>query len=541
MRRWLAGLLFLVSVSMFGSQNEYRIAILDFEIMTTRDDFRFVGKGLAEIISFELSDENALIVIDRSKRNAALEEINFSLSGLSDEKASLDVGRLLTANYMVFGEIIEMDRKFLVTMKLLDVETGAIVWQEQLLTRLNNYESVSRYFAESLMAAILPDEPQVIETPAVDEAVADDGKEEFLIAFSAAVDALDEGKEDVARQELHRARAIDSGSRVVRYYLNLLTVVSPKFNFELRPWGSVYNPAYLPKYTMDKVYLWLSLSMNIGESYQYTVSPEITTKESAQTFRLGYLLPIGERHGLEVALVWSQSLQNTGTTIDYDFLGISDDYFNQTIDNYSLVLGYGYSVTPTFSLGLTFQPIILDWGDSARPFPTSFQFTVSAGGLFTMLDGRLLWDFQTTYGLHPQYYIIESDQAYYEGQMPLIIDTSIIGAAVPDRLYFSLKSNVDVYLDDRGGYYLRIIPMAEYWIGRTIAVRAGYLMSHLNQLDASLFGHGVTAGITAKPGKWELDIAYSYSQKPITNVPGYLIPDHRLLVGISRNGNFIGK
>ena len=66
---------------MFGSQNEYRIAIMDFEIMTTRDDFRFVGKGLAEIVSFELSDEDILTVIDRSKRNAALEEINFSLSG----------------------------------------------------------------------------------------------------------------------------------------------------------------------------------------------------------------------------------------------------------------------------------------------------------------------------------------------------------------------------------------------------------------------------------------------------------------------------
>ena len=51
MRKWLSGVLFLVSVSIFGGQNEFRIAILDFEVMTTREDFRYVGKGLAAVFT----------------------------------------------------------------------------------------------------------------------------------------------------------------------------------------------------------------------------------------------------------------------------------------------------------------------------------------------------------------------------------------------------------------------------------------------------------------------------------------------------------
>ncbi len=550
MRKWLAGFLFLVSVSMFGSQNEYRIAILDLEVMTTREDFRYVGKGLAEIISFELSDEDALIIIDRSKRNAALEEINFSLSGLSDEKASLDVGRLLTANYMVIGEIIEMDRKFLVTMKLLDVETGAIVWQEQLLTRLNNYESVSRYFAKSLTAAIaasgtgaaeasVPDKPPLEESPAGDEA--EDNRAESLIAFSAAVDAIDEGDNEEARKELRRAQSIDPESKVVRHYLDILSVVSPKFNFELRPFGPLNNPAYLPRYDSDKFYIWESLPFTfLQEALAYQVTSEMNIFETIAVFTTGYLFPVGERSGFDIALSWSGIFNGVNTSVNYDFMGTSSTNFYFNSHNWGLILGYGFSVSRTFSLGIAFQPIITDWMDMDA-LPTEFQFTLTTGGLLTLINGRLLWDFQFIYSHIRQFYAIESDKTFYEGKVPLIFDTSVVGSAIPDKLYFSLKGNVDAWYDERGGYFLRMSPMAEYWPARFLALRCGYLLSIFDQMDSFVIGQGVLAGFTLKFGKWDFDTAYTHSDTPVVTVPGYVIPVNKLHLGLTRSGNFIGK
>ena len=388
MRKWLFGLLFLVSVSIFGSQNEYRIAILDFDVMTTREDFRFVGKGLAAILSFELSDESVFIVIDRGKRNDALEEINFSLSGLSDEKASLDVGRLLTANYMVFGEIIEMDRKFLVTMKLLDVEIGAVVWQEQLLSRLNNYESVSRYFAESLTGAIAasgtgvveasePDKPPLVESPAIDDS--EDNRAESLIAFSAAVVAIDEGDNEEARKELRRAQSIDPESKVVRYYLDILSVVSPKFNFELRPFGPVYNPAYLPRYDSDKFYFWESLPMaGMQSASQYPVSSEISTSETTFVITAGYLFPLGKIHGFDITINWSTIQSQTNTSVNYAFMGQSATSFYFFPSNWSIVLGYGISLSPILSLGIAFQPMLStdNHGNTASK-STTFNYSLT--------------------------------------------------------------------------------------------------------------------------------------------------------------------
>ncbi|MCK5249026.1 MAG: hypothetical protein KAJ98_03625, partial [Spirochaetaceae bacterium] len=472
-------------------------------------------------LSFELSDESVFIVIDRGKRNDALEEINFSLSGLSDEKASLDVGRLLTANYMVIGEIIEMDRKFLVTMKLLEVETGAIVWQEQLLTRLNNYESVSRYFAESLTAVIaansgeavevmIPEEPALEETPVSGEA--EDNRAESLIAFSAAVDALDEGDREEARKELRRAQSIDPESRVVRHYLDILSVVSPKFNFELRPFGPVYNPAYLPRYDSDKFYFWQSLPMGfLQPAYNYQVSPEISTYESVVVMTAGYLFPLGNIHGLDIAISWTHIISQINTSVNYDFMGQPGTFFQFSPDNWGFILGYGITISRILSLGIAFHPMIVIWGRGNNPESLTFQYSFSAGGLLTFVNGRLLLDFQFIYSQYPQFYAIESDRNIYKGKTPLIFETSIVGSAIPDKLYFSLKGNVDAWYDDRGGYYMRMTAMAEFWPVGFLALRGGYLLSILDQMDAFVVGHGVTAGFTLKFGKWEFDTAYSHS------------------------------
>ena len=329
---------------------------------------------------------------------------------------------------------------------------------------------------------------------------------------------------------------------MVRHYLNILSVVSPKFNFELRPFGPVYNPAYLPRYDSDKFYLWESLPLAILQpELNYQVSPEISTYESIVVMTTGYLFPLGDKHGLDIAISWTHIISHINTLGLYDFMGQPRSSFHFYPDNWGIILGYGITISRILSLGIAFHPMIAIWGGSSIPESTTFQYSFSVGGLLTFVDGRLLWDFQFIYSHYPQYYAIESDQTIYEGKTPLIFETSVVGSAIPDKLYFSLKGNMDAYYDDRGGYYMRITPMTEFWPTRYLALRGGYLLSILDQMDTLVVGHGVTAGITLKIGKWEIDTAYSHSVTPVINVSGYLIPMNKLHFGLTRSGNFIGK
>ena len=66
-------------------------------------------------------------VIDRSQRDMLLDEIAFSLGDCSDESCQLQVGRFLSADQIVVGSLGEAGSRFVISLKLLNVETGEVL------------------------------------------------------------------------------------------------------------------------------------------------------------------------------------------------------------------------------------------------------------------------------------------------------------------------------------------------------------------------------------------------------------------------------
>ncbi|MGQ9842023.1 MAG: hypothetical protein ACUVRK_00525 [Spirochaetota bacterium] len=50
------------------------IAISDFEMQSANPNYKFIGKGIAELISFELSKSKDVTVISREKRTVCLKK-----------------------------------------------------------------------------------------------------------------------------------------------------------------------------------------------------------------------------------------------------------------------------------------------------------------------------------------------------------------------------------------------------------------------------------------------------------------------------------
>jgi TolB-like protein len=50
-----------------------------------------------------------------------------ALSDLADSQTQLEVGKLLAAKYMVYGEIIDMGKKVLISLRMIDVESGEVI------------------------------------------------------------------------------------------------------------------------------------------------------------------------------------------------------------------------------------------------------------------------------------------------------------------------------------------------------------------------------------------------------------------------------
>ncbi len=81
---------------------------------------------LDEMAVTEISRLDTLTVVDRSNIDQILEEQKLSLSALMDTTTAIEIGNLLSANYMITGSVIEMPKTVVVFGRIINVETAEV-------------------------------------------------------------------------------------------------------------------------------------------------------------------------------------------------------------------------------------------------------------------------------------------------------------------------------------------------------------------------------------------------------------------------------
>ena len=120
-------------------------------------DFNSPSQDLSEYIQTELTShvtENGMKVVTRSNMDKVDNELNYQLSDFISDETALSICERLGANAIVFGQIKELDNKYNLQVRLLDVETASYILfktyvfsrsskSEQLLGRAANYYKMS--------------------------------------------------------------------------------------------------------------------------------------------------------------------------------------------------------------------------------------------------------------------------------------------------------------------------------------------------------------------------------------------------------------
>ena len=113
-------------------------------------DFTASGIARQEVVVFidyvtsHIVDTGNYRVIDRMQREALLKEIEFSQADCSDENCQLEIGKQLSANQIIVGSIGQVGSRYLLNMKLIDVQTG-----ETLRTGSQKYTSMDEMIDDS--------------------------------------------------------------------------------------------------------------------------------------------------------------------------------------------------------------------------------------------------------------------------------------------------------------------------------------------------------------------------------------------------------
>ena len=97
------------------------ISVLDFR---ASDISRAEVELFVDFMTSHIVETGRYRVLDRSQRQAILQEIEFSASDCSDESCQLEIGRLLAANQIIVGSLGRIGGQYILNIKLLDVQTG---------------------------------------------------------------------------------------------------------------------------------------------------------------------------------------------------------------------------------------------------------------------------------------------------------------------------------------------------------------------------------------------------------------------------------
>lgn len=117
-----------------------RIGVMDF---TESEGLpRDTGKTAATYAIMSLLDSQKYTVIDKSTVDFILKEQALQKQGCTDTECAIQTGKLIAANLMLTGNIIELNKKFILSINIRNIEQGKVEFSETIsIASLKELES----------------------------------------------------------------------------------------------------------------------------------------------------------------------------------------------------------------------------------------------------------------------------------------------------------------------------------------------------------------------------------------------------------------
>jgi len=132
-----------ITINKNVDQSKYkRIAVVPYDVMAYRGFGATGGKNGGETLADMYSSELLKIgydVIERTRLTAVINELQLQMTGLVNPATSSKVGNILGVQAMVFGTAAGKPGAWTCTSRLVDVETGSLIWTIVTETNLPKY------------------------------------------------------------------------------------------------------------------------------------------------------------------------------------------------------------------------------------------------------------------------------------------------------------------------------------------------------------------------------------------------------------------
>jgi TolB-like protein len=200
--RVLLGLLTLALAVPTSAAESPAVAVTYFDNNTGDPSRDALGRGLADMLITDLSQLADLQVVERSRLNDLLAELDLAASPFIDPATAASLGQGLGARYVVTGSFVELEPTLRIDARLVDVGSGEVLLSTSVSGPVEEFflleKELALALAEGAGVAISFREQARLGQVATESFGAFD-------AWSASLEALDRGEVEEAREAVQRA------------------------------------------------------------------------------------------------------------------------------------------------------------------------------------------------------------------------------------------------------------------------------------------------------------------------------------------------
>lgn len=131
MKQKIAFFIFILFGLINPAASKPSLAILNFENLSGSGELDYLEKAIPQLLITEMLGSKQIIIIERAKLKQIIEEHQLQLSGVVDEKTALKAGKIIGADYLLFGTILQSNNLLRLDGRISQTETGKIIIAEK--------------------------------------------------------------------------------------------------------------------------------------------------------------------------------------------------------------------------------------------------------------------------------------------------------------------------------------------------------------------------------------------------------------------------
>ncbi len=179
------------------------VAVVPFRKGVAEASYQGLGTALADMVVTDLSGASGLQLVERTRLKALMGELQLSKSGFVDPKSAQKMGKGLGAQLIVTGTYSVLAERFVLDVRLLEVQSGAVLKAVRSEGKIEEFVAVEKDVVEKLLDRLSVKLSLAARRKLLIEAPTESVK--ALVSFGRGMEQSDEGRLKAARAAFEAA------------------------------------------------------------------------------------------------------------------------------------------------------------------------------------------------------------------------------------------------------------------------------------------------------------------------------------------------